>query len=73
MIEHQQHGYLARPFDAEDLAAGIVWSIDAADGRRERLGASARQFAVSQLDINHQVHRTAALYDELLAANREHA
>jgi hypothetical protein len=27
MIEHQKTGYLAKPFESEDLACGIEWKI----------------------------------------------
>lgn len=45
IVAHQQTGYLAKPFDATDLAAGIQWVLgDAA--RLAALGAAARARAV---------------------------
>ena len=31
MIEHQKNGYLALPFEIEDLARGIAWVLEDSD------------------------------------------
>ena len=36
MIDHLVHGYLARPFETEDLANGIRWAIEEADSKATR-------------------------------------
>ena len=28
MIEHQQNGYLAQPYDVQELAQGITWVLE---------------------------------------------
>jgi len=42
MIEHQENGYLCRPFESEDLAKGIMWVIEDED-RLQSLSHNARQ------------------------------
>jgi glycosyltransferase involved in cell wall biosynthesis len=44
-VEHGETGYLARAFDAEDLACGLRWILADA-GRREALGRNARTRAL---------------------------
>jgi glycosyltransferase involved in cell wall biosynthesis len=44
-VAHGETGYLARAFDADDLARGIAWILDDAHGRR-RLRVAARERAV---------------------------
>jgi glycosyltransferase involved in cell wall biosynthesis len=47
LVVHEETGYLARPFDPEDLAAGIAWVAgDAA--RAATLGRNGRAFAESR-------------------------
>lgn len=43
IVHHHQTGYLAKPFDAEDFASGIIWVLK--QGRRLGLRAQARQLA----------------------------
>lgn len=47
IVTHQETGYLARPFDPEDLAAGIQWVL-ADEARRSELSRRARQVAVER-------------------------
>lgn len=47
VVDHRINGYLANPYDTDDLAHGIEWVL--ADARRhEALGAHAREKAVRQ-------------------------
>ncbi len=41
MIDHQQNGYVAEYLSAEDLAEGILWTLD--ESRHGGLGTEARQ------------------------------
>jgi glycosyltransferase involved in cell wall biosynthesis len=67
MIEHQQTGYLAKPFEVDDLARGISWVID--DGQRGReLGMAARRKAEREFELRANAERNAALYEELRAS-----
>jgi glycosyltransferase involved in cell wall biosynthesis len=61
MISHQENGYLAKAFDAEDLAAGIAWVLE--DGERlVKLSANARQTALDKFDEKQMAERYLQLY-----------
>lgn len=47
IVTHQKTGYLARSFDAEDLASGIQWVLEEPE-RHAELCTNARQDAVSR-------------------------
>lgn len=44
-VEHMESGYLATPFDSEDLAAGIRWLLNDRQ-RRESVGKAGRERAL---------------------------
>lgn len=60
LVEHGVSGWLASPFDPEDLAAGIGWAIDPA--RR----AEARRRAEDRFDARVQAARYAELYADVV-------
>lgn len=65
IVEHRVSGYLARPFDVDDLARGIGWVLDATkDGRA---GRAARSCAVERFEMSRIGIRYSALYDAVLA------
>ncbi|WP_373540791.1 glycosyltransferase family 4 protein [Chamaesiphon sp.] len=65
-IEHEQNGYLAQPFDTDDLAHGIVWVL--ADRERHRkLGDRARAKVESEFTTALCAHRYQNLYENLLS------
>jgi len=68
MIEHQENGYLAEPFDAEDLAHGIAWSLEN-QGRRHRLSSRATEKVISEFAVGLISKRYMALYEELCSYN----
>lgn len=47
VVRHHQTGYLAKPFDAEDLAEGVRWVLQDSE-RYARLCANARNDAVAR-------------------------
>ncbi|MEO8151879.1 MAG: glycosyltransferase [Rhizobacter sp.] len=65
MVDHRESGYLARPFDAGDLARGIRWITDAAHppfGVRQKARAKCeRDFSIERVAQRH-----VALYESLL-------
>ena len=65
MIEHEMNGYLAKSFDAEDLAHGISWCISGND-RRVQLSAEARRVAEEQFSSERQAKAYMELYREIL-------
>jgi glycosyltransferase involved in cell wall biosynthesis len=65
MIVDRENGYLAEPFVADDLAAGIIWLLEDED-RALRLSTNARETAVASFRLDQQAAATAALYRSLL-------
>ena len=63
MIDHQQNGYLASPFDTADLGKGIEWVLK--DGNQTDLSASARQKAEAEFSMKQQQQKILALYKNL--------
>jgi len=64
MIEHQKNGWLARPFNSDDLAEGILWLTG--HPHQNQLRRAAREKAVSEYSINAMANRYMALYSDLL-------
>lgn len=65
MIEHQINGYLAKPFDTFDLAAGINWVLSD-ENRHKELRIRAREKGVNYFDIEKVAKQYAELYREIL-------
>lgn len=65
LIEHQQNGFLARPFEASDLARGIAWVL-ADEERLNELSVKAREKAEREYNIEDIARRYAKLYNELI-------
>jgi glycosyltransferase involved in cell wall biosynthesis len=70
MIEHQRNGYLAQPFDTEDLAQGIAWVL-ADRERQEKLSHRAREKAEQEYTLERQASRYQKLYSQVVA--RQHS
>jgi len=66
IIRPQYNGYLAKPFDAADLARGIVTILESSD-TRARLSHEARATVAREFSAELQARRYASLYEELLA------
>lgn len=64
MIEHQHNGYLAQPFESEDLARGIVWVLENKE-RYQKLCDRARQKAEKEFTWEIQASRYKILYSEI--------
>jgi len=64
MIEHKTNGYLAKPFDTEDLAVGIEWVLNAPN--YDELSANARNKVVREFDSRVVAKRYIALYESVL-------
>jgi glycosyltransferase involved in cell wall biosynthesis len=60
MVAHEETGYLAQPFEPDDLARGVVWAISDPE-RSARLGGSARRVAEQRFAAG----RVADLYVSL--------
>jgi glycosyltransferase involved in cell wall biosynthesis len=67
MIEHQRNGYLAKPYEVEDLAQGIVWVLENGD-RHRNLSHYARDKVMQGFTLGHQARAYSSLFNELLSA-----
>ncbi|MBJ7591785.1 glycosyltransferase family 4 protein [Aeromonas veronii] len=67
LIEHHINGYLAKPFDTEDLASGIEWILQ--QDRAELLSQSARQKVLNDFDSKIVAKKYIDLYDVMLNCN----
>jgi len=65
MIDHQVNGYLARPFEPDDLADGIMWVLENKD-RHSMLSQSARQTVVERYTLQAVANRYLTLYQSIL-------
>lgn len=65
MIEHQQNGYLAKPFELEDLAQGIAWVLEDKE-RYQKLCDRAREKTEQEFTLEIQARAYTKLYEEVL-------
>jgi glycosyltransferase involved in cell wall biosynthesis len=65
MIDHHLNGYLAQSFEIEDLARGIVWTLEDQE-RPENLSEQARKKALREYDNELQANKYRALYSKIL-------
>jgi glycosyltransferase involved in cell wall biosynthesis len=65
IVDHKRTGYLAQPFDAEDLAKGIAWVIEDEE-RWQVLSHQSRQKVEEEFAIESVAQRYAELYKEVL-------
>ena len=66
MIEHQQNGYLAQPFEVEDLTQGIAWVLDNKE-KYQSLCARAHKKAKQEFTQELQALHYSDLYTKILA------
>ena len=72
LIEHRRNGYLARPFDAADLAEGMRWILDN-DQRRQELSLRARQKVIEEFAMPVVARRHLELYRRVLETTQHQA
>lgn len=65
IVEHQHNGYLAEPYEVDDLSAGINWVLEE-DSRRSQLSANARETVLRKFDILDVARQYLALYQDIL-------
>jgi glycosyltransferase involved in cell wall biosynthesis len=65
IVDHQQNGYLAKPFEVEDLAKGIVWVLEDKE-RQQKLQYHAREKSLQTFSAEIQARRYLSLYEEIL-------
>jgi glycosyltransferase involved in cell wall biosynthesis len=65
IVDHQQNGYLAQPYETEDLARGIAWVLENKE-RHQKLSYHAREKTENEFTLEIQAHRYLSLYTEIL-------
>jgi len=65
IIDHKLNGYLAQPYETEDLARGIAWVLEDGD-RHQALSHQARKKAERVFSLHLQAERYMSLYSDLL-------
>lgn len=69
VVEHRKTGFLAKPFDVDDFAAGLGWILDNSD-RRDGLSTAAREWAVHTIDKTRIAELHMRVYETLLQESR---
>jgi glycosyltransferase involved in cell wall biosynthesis len=67
IVDRQQNGYLAKPYETEDLARGIAWVLEDPD-RHQKLCRSARLKVEEKFTLQVQASAYKNLYEEILQA-----
>ena len=67
MIEHCSNGYLAKPYETEDLARGIAWVLEDPD-RHEKLCHNARMKVEAKFTLAVQAREYQSLFEEVCQA-----
>jgi glycosyltransferase involved in cell wall biosynthesis len=65
IVDHQVNGFLADPYDYNDLAAGIGWVLADAD-RLLNLGLEARKKAIRKFSVEKYVDNYINVYESLI-------
>lgn len=71
IIEHCQNGYLAQPYQIEDLAQGIEWVLTNPD-RHRMLSHYARQKAEQKFKLEIQAKRYLDLFEDVIMQYNRH-
>ena len=70
IVDHKHNGYLAKPYDAEDLAHGILWVLLQNEIDCVALSENAREKAESAFSIERMTDRYIELFEEILMAGK---
>lgn len=65
IIEHKKTGYLAKPLDTKDLAAGIKWVLETSD--YEKLSIAGREKIVNEFESLSLADKYLKLYESILS------
>lgn len=66
IVDHQENGYLVKPYEIEDLAKGIAWVLEDKE-RHQKMRHFAREKAQREYSLETQAQRYLSLYNEILA------
>jgi glycosyltransferase involved in cell wall biosynthesis len=65
VVDHKTTGYLAKPFESDDLANGIMWVLEG-ESRRLILGEECRKKAIEKWSENIVADKYKNIYKQLL-------
>jgi glycosyltransferase involved in cell wall biosynthesis len=65
IVNHQENGYLATPFEVEDLTQGIIWVLEEEE-RYQKLRFYARNKSLQEFACQTQARRYLSLYEQIL-------
>ena len=65
IVDHKKNGYLAEPYDSEDLARGIKWILEN-EKREKELGINARNKVENDFNIEKVSKQYISLYRKIL-------
>lgn len=63
VVDHKVNGYLAKPYEPEDLAAGILWCIE--NNQENKLGKAAREKIMNEYCSEKVTGRYKDLYNNV--------
>ena len=66
IVDHEQNGYLAKPFEPEDLAQGIAYILQDKE-RHQKLCDRAREKAEKEFTPELQARRYSSIFSEIVA------
>lgn len=64
MIVHKENGYLAKPFNADDLARGIEWIVKQ-DQRKKVLYENSRKYVEKNFELKYIAKKYTDLYSQM--------
>lgn len=70
-VEHKRSGYLAKPYDAADLAAGIAWILGLDQPNYAELCINSRTLAETRFSNEQVAEQYMALYESVLAKDKK--
>jgi glycosyltransferase involved in cell wall biosynthesis len=62
VVQHLTTGYLARPYEASDLARGIAWLLTLGDEQRKSMSEAGRAFAMAHWAPGEVAHQYEGVY-----------
>ena len=65
MINHRINGYLATPFESDDLADGIMWVLESKE-RHDTLSKQARETVEKRYALKTVANQYLSLYRDIL-------
>ena len=66
MIEHDKNGYLAKPFESNDLVNGIEWVLNLDENKYNQLCQNAREKVLKEFDSRIVAKKYIELYESIL-------